>query len=73
MFANSLISWFSSKESTPNTTSDATSIENHQPTSPKAPSTDCMVTEKPNSQENMMKLRGGGAGDICCGLYVKPL
>lgn len=47
MFANSLISWFSSKESTPNTTSDATSIENHQPTSPKAPSTDCMVTEKP--------------------------
>ncbi|CAI7670897.1 unnamed protein product [Penicillium discolor] len=68
MFANGLVSWFSSKESTPNTTSDATSIENHQPTSPKAPSTDRMVIEQPNSQENMLKLRGGGAGDICCGL-----
>lgn len=47
MFANGLISWFSSKESTPNTTSDATSIENHQPTSPKAPSTDRMMIEQP--------------------------
>ncbi|KGO45373.1 hypothetical protein PEX1_058380 [Penicillium expansum] len=68
MFSNGLISWFSSKESTPNPTSIATSIENHQPISPKAPTTDRMVTEQPNSQENMMKLRGGGAGDVCCGL-----
>ncbi|CAI7666084.1 unnamed protein product [Penicillium palitans] len=68
MFANGLISWFSSKESTPSTTSDATSIENNQPISPKAPSTDRMVAEQPNSQEDMMKLRGGGAGDVCCGL-----
>ncbi|KGO65545.1 hypothetical protein PITC_018630 [Penicillium italicum] len=68
MFANSLISWFSSKESTPNPTSDAISIENQQPISPPVPSTDHMVTQQPNSQGNMLKLRGGGAGDICCGL-----
>ncbi|KXG47891.1 uncharacterized protein PGRI_017610 [Penicillium griseofulvum] len=68
MFANGLFSWFS-KEPTPNPTSDATtSIENHQPISPKALSADSMVVEQPNSQENMLKLRGGGAGDICCGL-----
>lgn len=47
MFANGFLSWFSSKESTVNPTSDATSIESHQPTSPKAPSTDRMVTEQP--------------------------
>ncbi|KAJ5800282.1 uncharacterized protein N7518_002350 [Penicillium psychrosexuale] len=71
MFANSLFSWFSSKESIPTSTSDATTgTENHQPVSPKAPSTDPMVTEQPNSQENMLKLelRGGGTGDVCCGL-----
>ncbi|KAJ5356797.1 hypothetical protein N7517_011406 [Penicillium concentricum] len=71
MFTNGLFSWFSSRESTPNTASDGsatTSIENHQPISPKAPSTDGMVNEQPNSQENMLKLRGGGAGDVCCGL-----
>ncbi|CAG7960243.1 unnamed protein product [Penicillium nalgiovense] len=67
MLAN-ILSWFS-KEATPNSTSDATtSIESHQPTSPNAPSIDRMVTEQPNSEENMLKLRGGGTGDICCGL-----
>ncbi|KAJ5178406.1 uncharacterized protein N7500_001105 [Penicillium coprophilum] len=70
MFANGLFSWFSSKETNPNPTSDVTipSVENRQPTSPKGPSVDGMVTEQPNSQENMLKLRGGGAGDVCCGL-----
>ncbi|KAJ5812937.1 hypothetical protein N7447_009960 [Penicillium robsamsonii] len=70
MFTNGLFSWFS-KETTPNPTSDATattSIENRQPISPKTPFADGMITEQPNSQENMMKLRGGGAGDVCCGL-----
>ncbi|KAJ5497327.1 hypothetical protein N7463_009314 [Penicillium fimorum] len=71
MFTNGLFSWLFSKETTPSPTSDAiatTSIENHQPISPKAPCADNMTTEQPNSQENMMKLRGGGAGDVCCGL-----
>ncbi|CAP96791.1 hypothetical protein E8E15_008551 [Penicillium rubens] len=67
MFAN-ILSWFS-KEATSNSTSNATTnIESHQPTSPEAPSTVRMVTEQPNSEENMLKLRGGGASDICCGL-----
>ncbi|KAJ5102145.1 hypothetical protein NUU61_004367 [Penicillium alfredii] len=71
MFGNGIFSWFSSKqESTaPEATWDATTanMQNQQPTSPAAPSTDRVETEQPNSQENM-KLRGGGAGDVCCGL-----
>ncbi|OQE44253.1 hypothetical protein PENCOP_c002G04236 [Penicillium coprophilum] len=71
MFSNGLFSWFFSKETSPNSTSDVTaptSVENRQPISPKGPFVDGMLTEQPNSQENMLKLRGGGAGDVCCGL-----
>ncbi|KAJ5811550.1 hypothetical protein N7474_007851 [Penicillium riverlandense] len=58
------------KDSAPEATWDANTatVQNQQPTSPEAPSTERVVTEQPNSQENMMKLRGGGAGDVCCGL-----
>ncbi|KAJ5159652.1 uncharacterized protein N7482_006656 [Penicillium canariense] len=71
MFGNGLFSLFSSKQAPTNgATWDAptASPQNQQPTSPDAPSTERVVTEQPNSQENMMKLRGGGAGDVCCGL-----
>ncbi|QQK42427.1 hypothetical protein Pdw03_6328 [Penicillium digitatum] len=68
MFANGLFTRFSN-ESFQTPTSDAPSgIENHQPTSPKAPSTDRRAIKQPNAQENIVKLRGGGTGDICCGL-----
>ncbi|KAJ5218897.1 uncharacterized protein N7498_000996 [Penicillium cinerascens] len=68
MFGN-ISSWFSSKqESAPAWDGATASVQNQQPTSPDAPSTERVVTEQPNSQENMMKLRGGGAGDVCCGL-----
>ncbi|KAJ5913701.1 hypothetical protein N7504_002584 [Penicillium tannophilum] len=71
MFGNGLFNWFSSskQESAP-ATWDATTatVQNQQPTSPDAPSTERVVSEQPNSQENMMKLRGGGGGDICCGI-----
>ncbi|CAI7632667.1 unnamed protein product [Penicillium glandicola] len=67
MFANSLFTWFS-KESTPSPISDATTSTENQPISPKAPSIDRMVTDQPNSQGNMLELRGGGGGDVCCGL-----
>ncbi|KAJ5611813.1 hypothetical protein N7528_008918 [Penicillium herquei] len=62
------LTWFSKKEAP--STWDATTgnIQNQQPTSPDAPSTERVITEQPNSQENMMKLRGGGAGDVCCGV-----
>ncbi|PWY90300.1 hypothetical protein BO94DRAFT_533807 [Aspergillus sclerotioniger CBS 115572] len=40
-----------------------------QPSSPEVPTTDRVVTEQPNYQEEMkMNLRGGGAGDVCCGV-----
>ncbi|KAJ5648177.1 hypothetical protein N7490_004549 [Penicillium lividum] len=70
MFANGLFNWFSSKQETAPATwdSNTATVQNQQPTSPDAPSTERVVTEQPNSQENMMKLRGGGAGDVCCGL-----
>ncbi|OQD75250.1 hypothetical protein PENDEC_c008G04513 [Penicillium decumbens] len=62
-------SWFSPKQESAPTWDGATaSVQNQQPTSPDAPSTERIVTEQPNSQENMMKLRGGGAGDVCCGV-----
>jgi hypothetical protein len=50
MFANGLFSWFSSKESTaPEATWDATTatVQNQQPTSPEAPTTDRVITEQP--------------------------
>ncbi|OKP13347.1 hypothetical protein PENSUB_949 [Penicillium subrubescens] len=71
MFGN-VLNWFSSskQEPTNGATWDATttSVQNQQPTSPEAPSTERVAAEQPNSQENMMKLRGGGAGDVCCGV-----
>ncbi|KAJ5611052.1 hypothetical protein N7510_007771 [Penicillium lagena] len=69
MFGFNLFS-SSKKDSAPEATWDANTatVQNQQPTSPDAPSTERVVTEQPNSQENMMKLRGGGAGDVCCGL-----
>ncbi|CEJ58212.1 hypothetical protein PMG11_06878 [Penicillium brasilianum] len=70
MLGNGLFNWFSFKQEPTNGASwDATtaSVQNHQPTSPEAPSTERVVTEQPNSQENM-KLRGGGGGDVCCGV-----
>ncbi|KAJ5227361.1 uncharacterized protein N7469_007367 [Penicillium citrinum] len=48
-------------------TANTATIQNQQPTSPEFPMTDRVVTEQPNSQDNM-KLRGGGAGDVCCGV-----
>ncbi|KAJ5980830.1 hypothetical protein N7481_008128 [Penicillium waksmanii] len=67
MFDN-ISNWFSSKqEPSQEDTWNAMTVHTHQPTSPDAPSTDRVVTEQPNSEQNM-KLRGGGAGDVCCGL-----
>ncbi|KAJ5257016.1 hypothetical protein N7478_013120 [Penicillium angulare] len=64
------LSWFSSKkEASPTWDSATATVQNQQPTSPDAPSTERVVTEQPNSQDNMVKLRGGGAGDVCCGLH----
>ncbi|KAF3385497.1 hypothetical protein F1880_002933 [Penicillium rolfsii] len=71
MFGN-VLNWFSSpkQESSNGATWNATtaSVQNQQPTSPEAPSTERVVSEQPNTQEHMMKLRGGGAGDVCCGV-----
>ncbi|KAJ5782514.1 hypothetical protein N7457_004288 [Penicillium paradoxum] len=68
MFANGIFSWFSPKEPTPKTTSNPPTTEKNQPISPQAPSIDRIMTEEPTSQEQPMKLRGGGAGDVCCGV-----
>ncbi|KAJ5873964.1 uncharacterized protein N7529_002394 [Penicillium soppii] len=71
MFNNDLFSWFSSKEPTaPEATWDATiATIQKQPISPEAPSTHPVVIEEPNSEENM-KLRGGGFGEVCCGVLT---
>ncbi|KAI9037859.1 uncharacterized protein KD926_011562 [Aspergillus affinis] len=50
------------------TTWDSNTLAMQQPSCPAAPSTEGVVTEQPNSEQNM-KLRGGGeGGDICCGV-----
>ncbi|PYI17520.1 hypothetical protein BO99DRAFT_404260 [Aspergillus violaceofuscus CBS 115571] len=71
MLGDSLFSWFSfsKQEPTNSATWDATtaSIQNHQFTSPNPPSTESVVTEQPDLQENMT-LRGGDSGDVCCGI-----
>ncbi|KAJ5673784.1 hypothetical protein N7462_009223 [Penicillium macrosclerotiorum] len=39
-----------------------------QPSSPAAPTTNQgVVSEQPSGQEQM-QLRGGGGGDVCCGM-----
>ncbi|KAJ5098102.1 hypothetical protein N7532_005103 [Penicillium argentinense] len=71
-----VFNWFSPKRvPSPEATRDATTttVQNQQPSSPDAPSAERVMTEQPippssqNSQENM-RLRGGGAGDVCCGV-----
>ncbi|PYH66743.1 uncharacterized protein BO88DRAFT_85913 [Aspergillus vadensis CBS 113365] len=72
-----VFNWFkSSKEESTSTQQpswDANTMTMQQPSSPEAPSTERVVTQQPNTQEEMkMGLRGGGAGDVCCGVYVYP-
>ncbi|CAI7633694.1 unnamed protein product [Penicillium bialowiezense] len=70
MFANGFLSWFSKPSTADEAAWDASTaaVQTKQPSSPKAPSTERGVNEH-SSQDNM-KLRGGGAGDVCCGLYA---
>ncbi|BCS01813.1 uncharacterized protein AKAW2_60077S [Aspergillus luchuensis] len=68
-----VFNWFkSSKEESSATQQpswDANTMTMQQPSSPEAPSTERVVTQQPNTQEEMkMGLRGGGAGDVCCGV-----
>ncbi|PYH98469.1 hypothetical protein BO71DRAFT_316372, partial [Aspergillus ellipticus CBS 707.79] len=69
-----MFSWFKSSKqesATQQPTWDANTMTMQQPSSPEAPSTERVVTEQPNTDEAMkMNLRGGGAGDVCCGVYV---
>ncbi|KAE8166609.1 hypothetical protein BDV40DRAFT_296395 [Aspergillus tamarii] len=57
----------SSKEESPRTqqpTWDPNTMTMQQPASPPAPMVDRTVSE----QSENMHLRGGGAGDCCCGM-----
>ncbi|EPS32829.1 hypothetical protein PDE_07789 [Penicillium oxalicum 114-2] len=75
MFGSGFFNWFSNSSAQQEPTTNAAawdlsmaSVQTQQPTSPEAPSTDRVATEQSSSQENAMKLRGGGAGDVCCGV-----
>ncbi|KAB8208685.1 hypothetical protein BDV34DRAFT_222364 [Aspergillus parasiticus] len=57
----------SSKEESPRTQEpiwDPNTMTMQQPSSPSAPVVDRAVSEQPEQ----MQLRGGGAGDCCCGM-----
>ncbi|KAJ5166022.1 hypothetical protein N7492_006318 [Penicillium capsulatum] len=43
------------------------SVHAEQPTSPDAPSTE-RVVKQPHTSPGTVKLRGGGMGNLCCGL-----
>ncbi|PKY05581.1 hypothetical protein P168DRAFT_325924 [Aspergillus campestris IBT 28561] len=48
---------------------DADTVTVKQPVSPEAPSTGNNQVEEPLMQkETKLQLRGGGAGDVCCGM-----
>ncbi|KAJ6120781.1 hypothetical protein N7523_005061 [Penicillium sp. IBT 18751x] len=48
---------------------NSNTIAMQQPTSPAAPSTSQVISEKPAVQEQMqMQLRGGDGGGMCCGI-----
>ncbi|KAL2222041.1 hypothetical protein M432DRAFT_636694 [Thermoascus aurantiacus ATCC 26904] len=71
MFDNGIFGWFKSskEERAPERKWDPKTVTMEQPTSPPAPSTERVVTEQPKSQEEMnLHLRGGGKGDVCCGV-----
>ncbi|KAI9924945.1 hypothetical protein MW887_006352 [Aspergillus wentii] len=65
MFGN----WFkSSKEEPTEATFNPNTLTMEQPSSPAAPTNQQIVSEQPQSQEQM-QLRGGGqGGGICCGI-----
>ncbi|KAK1147083.1 hypothetical protein N8T08_001822 [Aspergillus melleus] len=54
------------------TTWDPNTLTMQQPSCPAAPSTEGVVTEQPNSDQNM-KLRGGGGGDLRRSLLLRML
>lgn len=59
MFGNGLFNWFSSSKQEPNgATWDATTatVQNQQPTSPEAPSTERVVTEQPVNPSPLLAL-----------------
>ncbi|PLB51194.1 hypothetical protein P170DRAFT_474741 [Aspergillus steynii IBT 23096] len=51
---------------------DPNTLTMQQPSCPTAPSTERVVTEQPNSEQNM-KLRGGGGGDLRWSLLLRML
>ncbi|PWY88916.1 hypothetical protein BO70DRAFT_308865, partial [Aspergillus heteromorphus CBS 117.55] len=69
-----MFSWFKStkqqeESAQPTWDPNTMTMTSQQPSSPEAPSTERVITEQPNTDEAMkMNLRGGGAGDVCCGV-----
>ncbi|KAJ6119292.1 hypothetical protein N7523_003572 [Penicillium sp. IBT 18751x] len=64
--------WFSSAQESAEGKWDANTLTVQQPTSPAAPAMNQTVSEQPGAPESMVTdgvhLRGGGEGDICCGM-----
>ncbi|KAE8392566.1 hypothetical protein BDV23DRAFT_181496 [Aspergillus alliaceus] len=57
------------KPPVPTTHWDADTVTVRQPSSPAPPSSEPIVVEQPAIPEQMdPHLRGGGAGDFCCGM-----
>ncbi|KAJ5465807.1 hypothetical protein N7530_009594 [Penicillium desertorum] len=66
-----MFGWFkSSNDSKPTEepTWDATTIAMEQPSSAEAMSSINVVSQQPSPESMKMELRGGGGGDVCCGI-----
>ncbi|OQE23295.1 hypothetical protein PENFLA_c011G09323 [Penicillium flavigenum] len=66
-----MFGWFkSSNDSYPTQepTWDATTIAMEQPSNAEAMSSNNIVSQQPSPESMKMELRGGGGGDVCCGI-----
>ncbi|KAJ5759069.1 hypothetical protein N7520_006225 [Penicillium odoratum] len=57
---------FSSREATEENKWDATTVQMQQPNSPTGMNE--TVTQQPTPETMDMHIRGGGDGDVCCGI-----
>ncbi|CAP94003.1 hypothetical protein E8E15_010153 [Penicillium rubens] len=66
-----MFGWFKSSNDpkpTQEPTWDATTIAMEQPSNAEAMSPNNVVSQQPSPESMKMELRGGGGGDVCCGI-----
>ncbi|KAJ5970381.1 uncharacterized protein N7479_000299 [Penicillium vulpinum] len=66
-----MFGWFKSSEeskSTQEPTWDAATLAMEQPSTTETMSSNNVISQQPSPESMKMELRGGGSGDVCCGM-----